>query len=364
MKKNRILFILDSLGQGGAQRQASTVAGLLKQNGYDVIVLCYSPQNFFQPMLEEFGVPIIWMLEKRPLFRILKVRRYVRSGGFSAVISFLQTENIINLLTAVGGKKWRVICGERSSKENTFKTRKIKIVGYLLRYADYMVCNSENARLMWRRHYPQYESKYKVIYNSVHINATSSDYKPLKDEKLHVIIAASYQYLKNPVGMIEGINLLEKEDRQHLIVNWYGRREVVKGDTRAFDEARALINKYQLNDVIRLNEEHADILDLMKKADTVALFSKLEGLPNCICEAMTLGKPVIMTRVSDYEVLVDEGNGILCDWDNPLSIASAFTIMLNKNYQQLIVMGDNSRKKASSLFSENEVISKWEELIK
>jgi glycosyltransferase involved in cell wall biosynthesis len=38
----------------------------------------------------------------------------------------------------------------------------------------------------------------------------------------------------------------------------------------------------------------------MYESDVVALVSKLEGLPNTVCEGMALGKPIIMTRVFRY----------------------------------------------------------------
>lgn len=43
----KLLFLIDSLGSGGAQRQMVTIAPLLKQQGMDVEILCYYQDTFF-----------------------------------------------------------------------------------------------------------------------------------------------------------------------------------------------------------------------------------------------------------------------------------------------------------------------------
>ena len=101
----------------------------------------------------------------------------------------------------------------------------------------------------------------------------------------------------------------------------------------------------------------------MNEADVVALFSELEGLPNAICEGMMIGKPVIMTKVSDYANLVDESNGVLCDWDNPDSIKDALVCVINLSEKQLIELGENSMEKSKMLFSKDIILNLWVELL-
>src|SRR5690606_17385396 len=108
--------------------------------------------------------------------------------------------------------------------------------------------------------------------------------------------------------------------RGRFEINWYGRIEVVQGDRRAYKESVLLIREHNLDRTIFLNEATKEVADKMNEADVVALFSELEGLPNVICEGMMIGKPIIMTRVSDSDTLIDRTNGILCDWENPKDI--------------------------------------------
>jgi glycosyltransferase involved in cell wall biosynthesis len=355
----RILFISDNLGPGGAQRQISTITPALKKRGCDVTVLCYSPLDFFLPKLQEANVPVVWIIEKSPFRRIIKVRKFVRKGKYDVVVSLLQTENILNILSSLGKHKWSVICGERSSLEGGFFTNRGKLHGRLMRFADSVVCNSNNAKEMWLRHYPQYEKKMHVIYNIVEIGHLSSQYHPFQDNKIHIVVAASYQYLKNPIGLIKGIQLLPEEIRNHFEVNWYGKQNIVPGGTKAFDEAMGLVKKWQLETIIKLQPETNDIFNKYNSADVVGLFSELEGLPNCICEGMMIGKPIIMSRVSDYATLVDESNGFLCDWDSAESIKDALLELYKKERVVLLEMGMTSREKAKKLFSLEDVSQEW-----
>ena len=72
----------------------------------------------------------------------------------------------------------------------------------------------------------------------------------------------------------------------------------------------------------------------MNAADFVALFSYVEGLPNAICEALALGKPIIMTRVSDYCSLVSD-NVFLCETPEPLSIATSLKNAIKCDFSQI-----------------------------
>ena len=223
------------------------------------------------------------------------------------------------------------------------------------------MCNSENARQMWVSHQPQYVSKLKVIYNSVTLRPVTSEYVPKKDGKLHIVVAASYLDVKNPMGMLKALSMLSAEERANIHIDWYGKnddhRKIVYG------EMRKKIFEYSLDATVSLHPATEGIHNVMNEADIVALFSKYEGLPNAICEGMTLGKPIIMTRVSDYSVLVDERNGFLCYWDNSETIKDVFALAMSLTEDELLRMGACSRERAEKLFANESIRCKWTSLI-
>lgn len=360
----KILLLIDSLGSGGAQRQIVTLATLLKQRGQEVSFLLYADDGFFQKEVEKLHIPIHLIRTKSYVQRIWQVRKYIRNGKYDAVISFMDTPNFLNNFAAIGGKNWKVITSERSSKEDYLFTKQGKIFGWFQRFSDAIVCNSYNALTMWEKHYPQYKHKLSVIYNPVLLPKITEEYIPKRNGKLHVVIAASYQYLKNPLGLIKAISLLSDNEKEKLSVNWYGEKNVSNGGTRAYDESVSKIAEYKLENILTLNEPTKDIVNKMHEANVVALLSELEGLPNAICEGMMIGKPIVMTKVSDYRELVDTTNGILCDWDKPETIKNALVYMMEQKEDKLLKMGHQSRKKAYHLFSKENIAGKWMNVIK
>lgn len=359
----RILFLADGLGSGGAERQMVTVVRLLKSKGYDVYVLCYSAGDFNAHLLLDDAIPIIWKVESRALPRMLKVRRYIRKHRFDAVISFLETPNFLNNFAAIGPHQWKVITGERSSKDSTFASTKAKIYLKFQRFADVIVCNSDNARLKWIQHVPQFSTKLMTIYNTVTLGKVNTEYGVREDGKLHVVVAASHQYLKNALGMVKALSLLDEEELFHIKIDWYGSKNVSGYGSKAYDVVCDYVKEHKLGDYVEFHEPTRDLANKMNQADVVALFSELEGLPNTICEGMTIGKPIIMTRVSDFDTLVDSTNGFLCDWNDVESIKNAFESALSLNNDQLLQMGAASKNKANHLFSPESIARQWISII-
>ena len=78
---------------------------------------------------------------------------------------------------------------------------------------------------------------------------------------------------------------------------------------------------------------------------------------------MTLAKPIIMSKVSDYSVLVDSSNGFLCDWDKPESIKNSLVSAVNLKTEQLILMGEKSKEKSVKLFSVENIACQWIEVL-
>ena len=366
MNYKKVLFLSPDLGRegGGAERQIVTVGCLLKDAGFDVEYLYYADGDFYAPILEEKQIPIKCKLLPNYLKRMFYVRTFIRKGNYDAVISFLETPNFLNNFAAVGGKSWKVITGERSAQKRTFLSIKGKIFCWFQRYADYIVCNSDNAKKLWKTYYPQYENKLMTIYNNVTLRSVSSSYVPKRDGRVHIVVAASYQNVKNAIGLVNALVLLNEQERGKIHVDWYGKKVIATTGTKEYDDACNAIEKNGLQDVITLHEGTTEIHDRMNEADAVGLFSKYEGLPNAICEGMMLGKPIVMTRVSDYATLIDESNGFLCDWDSSETIKNALLRLINLRQDELLEKGKNSKIRAERLFSKERIIKQWTDFIK
>ena len=278
------------------------------------------------------------------------------------MISFLDSPNLIAAISSIG-KHWILITNELSAKAMSFKGMN-KLLKYFQIRSDAIVCNSYNAAKMWKDAYPVFRKKIKVIYNPVLINKGYKKEKRDTIGKKKIVVTASYQYLKNPVEFVKAVGMLDDDTRSCIQVDWYGRSEVNKGDTRAYDETSSLILSLGLQDTVRLHEAINDIYSIIESADVVGLFSTVEGLPNAICEGMYYGKPIIMTPISDYEILVGNENGYVAKDTSAEAIAEVLTLVAKTSSEDLKRMGEISKEKAEKLFSKEIICAAWHSLIK
>lgn len=357
----KVLFLAANLLSGGAERQIVTVARLLKHHGHNVSFYCYGEGNFYGHLLEEDNIPIVWEYSfDKPLRRIIKARNFIRQGKFDAVVSFLPPENCLNGIAAIGCKKWKVITGLRFCPKRPPATIKEKVYAWLLRFSDTIVSNSYYAAETWSAFRPKHREKFKVIYNNVQLGSIGAEYVPKADGKLHIVVAASYQILKNAEGLIKALSMMSEEERKGIHIDWYGNHD---SDETYYSYLVKKIKEERLESQIEFKSQIDTIYDMMNRADAVMLLSHTEGLPNAICEGMMLGKPIILTRVSDYKVLVDEKNGLLCDSNDIEGIKNALLKMASLNTSELLELGKKSKQKAENLFSEEIITNKWESLI-
>lgn len=364
----RILFI-GGLTSGGAEHQMVVVATLLKKEGYDVSYFCPGDGDFFQKDLEKSGIPILRIRENR-LSSLLKlnipritllVRRILKRGSYDTVVSFLGLWNFENCFFAKKrNTQHKAITGIRNNRNSVFLDRQEKFFTRFEKYADTIVSNSDNAKRVFSDYFPEHSTKLTTIYNIVDLPEIHTKYSIKKDNKLHIIVPASYREVKNPMGLLKALTLIDMKERNLLQIDWYGN---IKGGQACYDQMVAFIDKNNLNDVIRLFDATTDIANKINEADIVGLFSSSEGLPNSICEGMMLGKPVVMTRVSDYDVLVEPTNGFLCDWDNPQSIREALVKAARLSDYDLLKMGQCSKNKAKTLFSKETILRQWIQII-
>ena len=345
------------------------LASLLKKEGYEVTYFCTDNSTFFQRDLVNAGIPIFRVRENK-IATLLKLNglRYtfllyniLKRGRYDTVISFLSFWNYENCLFAERNKtKHKAITGLRNNRDSVFLTRKYKRYVKYEKYSDIKVCNSENAKTVFAHHFPEHASKLTTIYNIVDLPEIKTEYFIKKEGKVHIIVPASYREVKNPMGLLKALALMSNEEQSHLQIDWYGN---IKGGQACYDKMMAFIKEKELNGVIKLFDATTDIANKINEADMVGLFSSSEGLPNSICEGMMLGKPVIMTRVSDFDVLVDQTNGFLCDWDNPQSIKEVLIRVSQLSEDDLQGMGHCSKRKAEVLFSKDAILEQWKRII-
>ncbi|MDV5105537.1 glycosyltransferase family 4 protein [Clostridium perfringens] len=76
-----------------------------------------------------------------------------------------------------------------------------------------------------------------------------------------------------------------------------------------------------------------DVKELLHSCDCVGLFSKREGLPKSLMEALCVGKPIITSNIRGCrDLVIHSGIGELVDSKKPLDIVNGLEIIINKKY--------------------------------
>ncbi len=360
---------MGELRTGGAERQMVTLARLLHTKGYQVAYLCSNTGGYFQNDLDASGIPIIRVPDTTfgsllgiPILRkLVFIQKILRKEQPETVISFLWFWNFANaFLSKFTRLNDKVITGLRFHRDWSKLSFKDKFYLFFERYADVKVSNSEHSKKEFIRHFPEMASKMLTIYNMVNLPEITSHYIPRKNNRLNIIVPASYYDIKNPMGLLDALSTMSQEEAQRIHIDWYGN---IKNGERLYNLMVQFIQDHHLSDVIELHDATKDIINKMNEADVVALFSKSEGLPNSICEGMMLGKPIIMSRVSDYEIMVDAMNGFLCDSNDVKSIKDALISSSSLTDENLMKMGEQSKFRAQKLFSADSILQQWIDIL-
>lgn len=358
----KILCFIDSLGTGGAQRQMVELAKGFKEKGHEVSFLTYHSINFFKPELDKHNIAVKTIVEHNYLKRLFKIRRAIRDQHPDAVLSFLEAANFMATLAGLPTKKWKLVVGERNAKPDIHKNIKKIIYRFFHLFSDYVVANSNsNLESVLIANPILSKKQTKVIYNIVDFKRFEKSNSFFSTGKVKIVIAASYFQKKNLDGLINAISLLPKDSLDNFKVDWYGS---ISENNSFYIKQLNKIKELGLDRVIVLNDKTTEIKQKYQEADFVGLFSHYEGFPNTICEAMAMGKPVIVSKVSDVPLFIKEDvNGFLCDSQNPETIKEAIIKAIQSTAEQREKMGKNNYITAREVFNRGAIVEAYLKLL-
>ncbi len=354
MTYKRVAFVLSSLAQGGSERQMVNLAKAIASNGFIVDVIVYYNTDFYK-LSESSSLVNYIKLECRSRFdRFIKIHEYYKKYRPDIVISLVDTSAIYCLISSVGIKS-KIILTWRNNNERVFNSFIVKCMDAMNDKIVAIVCNSENGKRLWISHRPKDIKKTTVIYNLIAEHISEDN----KKKELHnirtIIVAARVVKDKNAEGLLHALSKLTYEQKKRIRVVWYGRPDDSK---EYYNHIIELHNSLNLDGVIEFRDAIANIGEMMEQADAVGLFSHREGFPNAICEGMQRGKPIIMTKVSDYERLI-KGNGFLCETNDTEGIYQSLKKFVDCSEEELDIMGRNSLKIFEQLFDNYVSLEKW-----
>lgn len=309
MKRPNISFLIDSLNDGGSERQLTIIIRNLLDCGVAVSVFSWSgqPTDKYVADLRNWGVEITFLASLSKKQRIHKIRKSLKKQC-STLISFSFHLNFVAVLCTIG-KPLKAIGSIRSSYNNIEPP--ISTLSRILHFFLTKRILSNNQRALkelksagrkWL-----YPDKLTYLSNKMKVPpliSTPIGSTPLKsvsvgriddNKRIDWIIKAVYQ-LKQAGVLVEhvhaGEGLLKKE------------MEKLKGEL-------------EISDRFHFAGKVNNIPAFLQKADLFLHAAYSEGSPNVLMEAAAHGIPVVSTDCGDAGVITPhESCGLIANADN------------------------------------------------
>lgn len=311
----KIMFLIRSLGPGGAERQLVNLAKGLRQLKHNVLVVTFYSGEWLEDELTDAGVTL-WTLNKRGRWDVarsaFKLVRLVQKERPTILHSYLSTANLLALLPKVFYPSLRVVWGVRASNVDFavydwFSKFSFQCECLLSKAADLIISNSHVGREYHLTHgFP--DKNMIVIHNGIDIDSFKRDEKEgervrqawgLVKEDVVIGHVGRLDPMKDHPTFLRAVALLVKERPNIWIVC------VGEGSSDYREELRSLANRLGLANRIIWAGCRRDMPAVYNAFDVAVSSSRWgEGLSNVIAEAMACEVPCVATDVGDTAFLV------------------------------------------------------------
>ena len=355
---NKILFYIDSMQKGGANRVMANLSTYFAQKGYQVVLVNdIMPSNIAPEYTIDDRIRRRFLCgndgfpTKSNWKRIGKLRTILREEEPDAVVSFMGPPNIRMLLAAFGIKCRKIVSVRNDPYREYGSTWIHKVLaGYIFRLADGCVFQTVEAS----KYFPMsIRQRSVVIYNPV----LGDFYQVRPSIEPHNIVT---------------VGRLEEQKNHELLIKAFARiadsipldNLIIYGEGQLRPHLNEIIAQYKLTERVVLAGSQSDIPNLLCKAKCFVLSSDYEGMPNALMEAMAAGVPVVSTDCpcgGPRTLIQNKEQGILVPVGNEILLSEAiFTILDNPTLHDR--MSVEVRKRAED-FKPEKVFAMWEEYL-
>ena len=360
-RRPRILHVIPSLDQSGAEKQLALTALHLPRDKYDVHVIAITRGGYYEQVLRDAGIPV-HVLSKRFKWDPMTLRRLyrmIKELKPDIVQTWLFAGNAYGRVAALLAKVPHIIASERCVDE--WKSGYHFVIDrFLLRWTERIVVNAEGIRRFYVR---QGLADERIVTIPNAIESKPLDTSPTATIRKSLGVPAD-------VPLVGFIGRLWPQKRvQDLIwaadilrMSGWNFRVVIVGDGPRRVALKRFADAIEIMPIVHFVGHRKDAAEIMRALDMLVLPSKFEGLPNVALEAMLAGKPVVGTRIPGTdEVVVDGVTGVLVPPQLPLELARGIRQVL-ADPTKAVQMGAAGRERALTQFSVEGMIAKYEQL--
>lgn len=361
MKK--ILFVIENLGSGGAQKQLYLICSGLIDVYDQITVYCYADygKDFYTERLQSMGIRIVKQSNQGYIKRILTLRAFIKADTPTTLISFLYGANMLStLVKCTLNRDFRLVVSDRTGVAGKMKIKDM-LRYQLYRSADVVVANSSHTVRKIIERAPWLKSKTKLIWNMIqpidgHISKN--------DHELVFLVGASYHKHKNHQRFLKAFILALKKYQgpNYIVLKCFGNK-LGEANLEYIESLEQLVRNSDFSAQIELNDETLNMNQEILASDICVLPSLFEGCPNFAIEGMSASKLVLLSNVcSNPDILTEEG-GFLFNPESVDDMCEKLLQAMTLSSQNRIFMGAFNKSKAQSMFDQQGRLMEYIEII-
>jgi glycosyltransferase involved in cell wall biosynthesis len=357
----RVVYLIDSLTSGGAQRQLVELVKGLDKTRIVPSVVTYHDIPFFRKELTDAGIPVscINKKDKIGLSFLNGFLDELRREKPDFIHSFLNVPNIYARIAKLLGDVKGVVTSERNVSINDRFGLK---VGEKLtwRLSNAIIANAHAVKDILTARIGIDPSKIRVVHNGVDpvrfrkvnlkkMSEIRQKCQAFRQNSILIGLVGRIAPQKNHLGLVKAIRwLLNKNPNLDLRVGFWGKvTHQAYGQTlkRAVEELR-------LRERVFFLGAENDMASVYAACDAVVLPSLWEGFPNVALEAMSAGRPVIASAIVDNKKIVDDGiDGFLVEPGSVDNLASAIQKVIELPKSERIALSKRASEKVIKEYS-------------
>ena len=349
----KIVFYIGTMNRGGAQRVMTNLINYFATKDYHCTLITDYEYNSETQYLISDRVKKIALDNKnrgltKQVFRVIKLRRILKSERPDVALSFLGKNNI-RLLIASVFLRFKKIVSVRNDPNKEYGEMLFKrwITYLVFGFSDGVVFQTNDAA----NYFPKrIRRKSKVIFNPVDPVFYDVD---LTDEADRIV----------------SVGRLYKQKNHRLLIDSFARVSTdfpnndlyIYGDGPLKNELAEYAKKIGMDKRIHFEGNVEEIEKKLSFAKLFILSSDYEGMPNALMEAMAAGVPVISTDCpcgGPRTLITNEMQGQLVKCNDVTAMANSISKLLSD--ESLLKTMSVEEKKRALVFAPQKIMSEWE----
>ena len=338
-----ILFVIDSLGPGGAERSLVDSLPALDEAGLRPTIACLrSAKEGFETEARQRGTDVRILTRSSRFGRILELRQMIRTLRPGLVHTTLFESDVIGRIAAVGTGV-SVSTSLVSTPYDPIRLDDPNLKRWKLEIT--RLIDGWTARHLSKRFHAISEAAKEAAIDDlgippgpVTVIPRGRDFtrlgKPRPEHRSRVrhqlalgsgdqvlINVGRQEYQKGQKHLLEAMHLLASE-RPHLILLIVGR------EGNASEELLGLAAKLRLGSRVQFLGHRSDVGDLLAAADVFVFPSLYEGLGGAMLEAMARGLPIVASDIPALREVTDPDGARLVPRGSATALAEAIDELL------------------------------------